>query len=125
MPNDTANIDSILLSVKKLIGLTSDYTQFDADLIIHINSTFAVLNQLGVGPEDPFTITGNSETWDEFVSQQNTENVRSYMFMKVKMLFDPPSTATMHEAYSKSIEEMEWRLTVAADPVLNEANENE
>lgn len=118
MPNYlTQNIDSILRSVKKTIGLVDEYTQFDADLIMHINSTFGILHQLGVGPEEPFSINGLDETWDNFITQKNTELVRSYMFLKVKMLFDPPSTATMHEAYERSIQEMEWRLTVAADPL--------
>ena len=114
----TRNVDSILLSIKKLIGLAEDYTQFDTDLIIHINTAFAVLHQLGVGPKKPYTISGTEETWDEFVTDQiNAENVRSYVYMKVKMLFDPPSTATMHEAFERQIQEMEWRLNVAVDPL--------
>lgn len=110
------SIDSILVSVKKALGIAKDYTQFDPDIIMHINSAFSVLHQLGVGTSEPYSITGNAETWDEFIVQHNTENVRSYVFMKVKMLFDPPSTATMHEAYERQIQEMEWRLNVAVDP---------
>ena len=108
--------DSILFSVKKMLGIASDYTPFDVDIIIHINSTFAVLNQLGVGPESPFAIEGPDDVWDDFISQSNTEDVKSYMFLKVKMFFDPPATATMYESYQKMISELEWRLTIAADP---------
>lgn len=121
----TRNIDSILGSVKKVIGLAEDYRQFDPDLIMHINTAFAVLYQLGVGPKQPFTISGYDETWAEFTTtQQNIENVRSYVYMKVRMLFDPPSTATMHEAFERQIQEMEWRLNVAVDPSeTGDANE--
>lgn len=107
---------SILYSVKKMLGIAPDYTPFDPDIIMHINSTFAVLNQLGVGPDSPYTITDGEETWDDFIVQENTEDVKSYMFLKVKMFFDPPTTATMYESYQKMISELEWRLTIAADP---------
>lgn len=107
---------SILYSVKKMLGIAPDYTPFDPDIVMHINSTFAVLNQLGVGPETPYTIEGGEETWEDFIVQENTEDVKSYMFLKVKMFFDPPTTATMYESYQKMISELEWRLTIAADP---------
>lgn len=116
MANEKRTLDSILLSVKKMIGLTEEYKQFDDDLIMHINSAFAVLNQLGVGPKVAYSISGENENWSEFLTDQNVENVKSYMYMKVKMLFDPPSTATMHEAFERQIQEMEWRLNVAVDP---------
>lgn len=116
-------IESILTSTKKALGIAKDYTVFDPDLIMHINSVFAVLNQLGVGPEEPFVIEDDTAKWDEFITQTNTENVKSYMFLKVKTIFDPPSTATMHEAYEKMTSEMEWRMTVAADPIEEIQNE--
>ena len=112
---ETILIPGILESVKRSLGITKDYTPFDADVVMHINSSFAVLNQLGVGPDSPFMIEGYDETWEDFISQANTEDVRSYMFMKVKMFFDPPATSTMYESYQKMISELEWRMTVAAE----------
>lgn len=116
MADESKLIPSILTSTKKAIGLAEDYTAFDPEIVMHINSVFAILNQLGVGPDTPFMIEGKEEEWEEFITQENTENVRSYMFLKVKSLFDPPSTATMNEVYERAIQEAEWRLTVAADP---------
>lgn len=116
MADESKLIPSILTSTKKAIGLAEDYEVFDPEIVMHINSVFAILNQLGVGPDSPFMIEGKEETWEDFIAQQNTENVRSYMFLKVKSLFDPPSTATMNEVYERAIQEAEWRLTVAADP---------
>lgn len=108
-------IPSILESVKKALGIAKDYTPFDPEIVMHINSSFSVLNQLGVGPSQPFMIEGYDETWEDFISQANTEDVRSYMFMKVKMFFDPPTTSTMYESYQKMIAELEWRMNVAAE----------
>ena len=105
------NVDSILNSIKKLLGITEEYEHFDHDLIIHINSVFMILNQLGVGPNDGFKITDKTNTWDEFISgDQNIESVKTYMYLKVKMMFDPPSSSIIAEAMNKQISELEWRL---------------
>ena len=107
---------SILLSVKDSLGLVPEYDPFDNAIIMHINSVFGILFQLGVGSEtEPFQITGDSEQWSDFECQLNTEFVRSYMYMKVRLLFDPPTTATMYDAFSNQIRELEWRLRVAGD----------
>ena len=107
---------SILLSVKDSLGLVPEYDPFDNTLIMHINTVFGILFQLGVGDEnEPFQITGESEQWSDFECQLNTEFVRSYMYMKVRLLFDPPTTATMYDAFSNQIRELEWRLRVAGD----------
>lgn len=107
-------MDSILTSVKKLLGIAESYTAFDTDIIIHINSVFMILNQLGVGPEKPFTITDSKSTWTDFIGDNpNIEAVRSYVFMKVRMLFDPPQSASVAESMNNLIAEMEWRLNVA------------
>lgn len=108
------NMDSILTSVKKMLGITEEYTSFDADIIMHINSVFMILNQLGVGPETPYVIVDKTNTWDEFLNGERLELVRSYMFLKVKMLFDPP-VGTVNESYNRQIAEFEWRLNIAAD----------
>lgn len=109
--------ESILLSVKDALGIVPEYTPFDNAIVMHINSTFATLFQLGIGPTtDQFHITGASETWTDFIADQtDVEFVRSYMYMKVRMLFDPPETATLFDAFGNQIKEMEWRLRVAGD----------
>lgn len=110
-------MDSILNSVKKLLGITEDCHDFDTDIIFHINTVFMILYQLGVGPERPFSIIDNSATWSAFMGDaQNIEAVKTYMFMKVKTLFDPPQSSSVAEAQSNIISELEWRLNVAVDP---------
>lgn len=109
-------MESILTSIKKLLGIESAYTHFDNDLIMHINSVFMILNQLGVGPDNCFSITGSSETWNDFMGDDNLDLVKSYMFLKVKLLFDPPLGGTVMDSYNKQIAEYEWRLNVAVDP---------
>ena len=109
-------MDSILTSVKKLLGIEEDYTHFDADIIMHINTVFMILNQLGVGPEEGFSITDKTSVWDDYITDlQNFEAVKSYMFLKVKMLFDPPTGSAVTESYNRIISELENRLSMAAD----------
>ena len=115
--NNTNNVnDSILDSIKKLLGIASDYTNFDTDIIIYINSAFMVLNQLGVGPEDGFKITGKDETWDSYIDDEdNLEAVKSYIHLKVKIAFDPPLNSTVMEAHKQLISEYEWRLNIQSE----------
>ena len=109
-------MDSILTSVKKLLGIEEDYTHFDADIIMHINTVFMILNQLGVGPDEGFSITDKTSVWNDYiVNLQNFEAVKSYMFLKVKMLFDPPTGSAVTESYNRTISELESRLSMAAD----------
>lgn len=108
--------DSILISIKKLLGLDSDYEEFDQDIIIHINSVFSILQQLGVGPEAGFYITGDTETWSQFINNNSEiQNVISYMYMSVRLLFDPPTNSSILNSYKELIKEYEWRLNVAVD----------
>lgn len=110
-------MDSILTSVKKMLGITEDYEHFDADLIMHINSVFMILTQLGVGPSEGFSIEGESDTWDDFISTgSNLEAVKSYVYLKVKLLFDPPLSSAVMESMNRMISELEWRLNVSVDP---------
>ena len=106
---------SILTSIKKLLGITEEYEHFDPDIIMHINSAFMILNQLGVGPEEGFFIKDKSSTWDEFLSGSNLEAVKTYVYLKVKLLFDPPLSSTVIEAIKSQISELEWRLNVSTD----------
>lgn len=109
-------MESILTSIKKLLGITEEYEQFDTDIIIHINSVFMTLTQLGVGPSEGFNIKDKTTTWDEFVAEnQNLESVKSYVYMKVKLLFDPPLSSVVTESYNRLINEFEWRLNVNAE----------
>lgn len=109
-------IDSILTSIKKLLGIAEEYEHFDADLIIHINSVFMTLSQLGVGPSSGFKIVDKSSTWDEFTEdKQDLEAVKSYVYLKVKLLFDPPLSSAVMEAMNRAISELEWRLNVSAE----------
>lgn len=109
-------MESILISIKKMLGITKEYDHFDNDIIMHINSVFMILNQLGVGPSSGFTITGEYETWDTFLPEgQNLEAVKSYMYMKVRLLFDPPSSSIVMECMNRMISELEWRLKVEAE----------
>lgn len=109
-------MDSILISVKKMLGIAAEYTHFDADIIIHINSVFMILNQLGVGPREGFSISSDVETWDEFTNDNLTiESVKSYMYLKVGLLFDPPTSSNVLEARNRLVSELEWRLNAIAD----------
>ena len=115
-------MDSILTSIKKLLGITAEYKQFDPDLIIHINSVFLILKQLGIGPKQGFSISGEYETWDQFLPEGSTnfEAVKSYMHIKVKLLFDPPTSSAVMEAMNRMASEYEWRLDIEAEstPVI-------
>lgn len=114
-------MDSILTSVKKLLGITEEYTVFDADLIMHINSVFMILYQLGVGPDKPFSISDASATWDDFKEDKdNIEAVKTYVYMKVRIIFDPPQVGSTMEAMNNLISEMEWRLNAADDDGFKE-----
>ena len=111
-------LESILTSIKKLLGITEEYTHFDADLIVHINSVFAVLNQLGIGSPEGFAITGQDEVWTDFIpADTRLELVKSYVYQRVKLLFDPPLNSSVMEASNRMIDEFEWRLQVASDSI--------
>ena len=108
--------DSVLTSIKKLLGIAEEYEHFDADLIMHINSVFSILTQLGVGPSKGFMIEDKSATWKDFISDESKYMlVKSYMHLKVKLLFDPPLSSAVLECYKTQISEYEWRLNVAAE----------
>lgn len=108
--------DSILDTIKQLLGIQSEYTAFDTDIIVHINSAFMVLNQLGVGPTECFSIDGSGEEWAEFVDKSiDLEAVKTYIYLKVRTIFDPPSSSVVMEAMNRNISELEWRLNVQVE----------
>jgi hypothetical protein len=109
--------ESILKSIKKMLGITEEYTHFDTDIIMHINSVFMILQQLGVGPSDGFYIEDDSHTWSDYLADPTQLHaVRSYVYLKVRLLFDPPANSSHINAIDKQISEFEWRLNVAVDP---------
>lgn len=113
--------NSILISIKKLLGIEEFYEAFDTDVIIHINSVFMILTQLGYGPPQGFSIKDNTACWTDFISEENKiESVKTYMYMKVKLIFDPPASSAVIEAYKQSIAEFEWRINVAAESTETE-----
>lgn len=110
-------MNSILTSVKKMIGITKEDTNFDDDIIMHINTVFFILNQLGVGPTEPFTIEDDLAEWSAFLeSPTSLQLVKTYMKLKVQLLFDPPSNSSIMSAINQQISELEFRLNVAVDP---------
>ena len=109
--------ESIFDSIKALLGPDASYDVFDQDILLHINTTLSVLTQLGLGPAEGFMVTGPDETWGEFISNDKTLNmVKTYVYMKVKMAFDPPVNSSVLSAYQEACKEYEWRLNVAVDP---------
>lgn len=115
---------SILLSVKKMLGPSADYDVFDPELIIYINSVFGTLHQLGVGPEEKFVITGDSELWSDFTTEgEEIEEVKSYMYLRVRLLFDPPSSSFVLSSFKEQLKELEWRLQCKAEEIIDPLGE--
>lgn len=120
-------MDSILTSTKKVLGIAEEYTAFDLDVITHINTAFSILTQLGVGPVEGFMIEDSSATWQNFLADDMQYNsVKTYVYLKVRQLFDPPTTSYLISAFNEQIRELEWRLNVHreetgwVDPSLGE-----
>ena len=112
----TINMESILTSIKKLIGYDEEYTHFDQDIIVLINTAFATLRQLGIGPENGFVIKDSSATWSEYLGDTLLlETVKTYIHLKVKLVFDPPSSSFVLESIKEVIKECECRLNITAE----------
>jgi hypothetical protein len=115
-------IPSILNSIKKMLGLDADYDVFDVDIAMHINTVLAALTQLGIGPAAGFMVTGDAETWDDFLgdgsgspSDPRANLVFSYIYLRVRFLFDPPDGRWGIASYEAQLKEFEWRLNVLAE----------
>ena len=114
-------MNSILTSIKKMLGVDEEYDCFDTDIILHINSVLMILTQLGVGPSEGFIITDKTATWKDFLKDtKKLESVKSYVYLKVKLLFDPPLSSAVMEATNRLISELEFRLNVAVAPKLSD-----
>lgn len=117
--------ESILNSIKKMLGPTGEYTHFDPDIIMHINSAFMILNQMGVGPDKAYSISDEMATWSDFMPDEKLfHSVKSYIYLKVKMVFDPPSSSSILQSMKEEIKELEWRLNVAAESKREEEESN-
>lgn len=110
-------MESILTSVKSMLGISEEYEHFDNVLIMHINSVLSILSQVGVGPATGFSITDKFQTWADFIPTDDYrfESVKSYVYMKVKLLFDPPTSSAVLASTERMISELEWRLNVEAE----------
>lgn len=109
-------MDSILISIKQMLGISKEYDAFDAVLIMHINTVFMNLHQLGVGPTRGFSIIDEADKWSDFIPEDpRLESIKSYMYLKVKLLFDPPMNSSVMDSMALQIKELEWRLNVTAE----------
>lgn len=120
--------ESILFSTKKILGYDEDYTAFDHDIVVFINGVFSDLDQLGIGPTDGYTIGyDGSETWDDYVTADvpstMLQSVRTYVFLRVRMLHDPSMTGVMKDAMMAQIDKLEWRLNSARESKIHPLSE--
>ena len=109
-------MESILTSIKKLLGIEEEYTVFDPDIIMHINTVFMTLTQLGVGPSEGFIIEDKFAEWTDFVPDVTKHQaIKTYIYLKVRLIFDPPTSSAVIEAMNRTISECEWRLNIGAE----------
>ena len=107
---------SILKTIKKLLGITDEYEEFDQDVLVHINTVFDTLNDLGVGPPGGYSINNKEQSWDEFTEDQILMNtVKSYMYLKVRLAFDPTDSSYARDSFENQAKELEWRLNARAE----------
>jgi hypothetical protein len=118
--------DSILFSVKKYLGIADEDNGFDLDIIMSINSVFGILTQLGVGPKEGYSISDASATWSDYLQDNKLlEMVKTYMYLKVRMVFDTPTSGSMNSAHEQLIAELEWRINVMVDPGFEGVEDDE
>lgn len=105
--------ESILISTKKVLGVSEEYAEFDLDILTHINAAFGVLNQLGLGPDEGFYVEDESSVWEDYITKSSVLSmIRTYVFLKVRFLFDPPTTSFLINAVEEQINQHEWRINV-------------
>lgn len=112
--------NSIFLTIKKMLGIAEEYHAFDLDIITHINSVFLTLNQLGIGPATPYQIIDDKEIWDDFQGENPIPGVQSYIYLKTRLLFDPPTNSFLVDNMQKQIAEFEWRMNVQVETPYSE-----
>lgn len=110
--------DSILATIKKMLGLDDEYTPFDMDIVVHINAAFMTLCQMGVGPKDGFEVRNYEQTWDDFlINHVMLGAVKTWVYLQVKMAFDPPTNSFVMDAMKTQSDQILWRLNVQAESV--------
>lgn len=123
---EVKKMESILNSIKKMLGITEDYDAFDEVIITHINSVLMNLTQLGVGPDEGFSIVDETDTWYDFIKEDpRLESIKSYIYLKVRLLFDPPISSALIDSMNRQISELEWRINVAAEDKTESVNREE
>ena len=118
-------MEYILPSIKKLLGINPEYTAFDTDIIIHINTVFAILNQLGIGPDGGFSIEHGYETWADYTTAENENMVRTFVYLKVRLMFDPPTSSVLMDSINNTLAELEWRLYLEGENKAKGGDTNE
>ena len=118
-------MDNILTSIKKLLGINPEYREFDQDIIMHINTVFMILNQLNVGPSEGFFIEDGSEEWSDYTTTLNENAVRTFIYLKVKLMFDPPTSSALIDIINNMLAELEWRLYLEGDNKAKGGDNNE
>jgi hypothetical protein len=118
-------MDYILASIKKLLGIQPEYKAFDDDIIIHIKTVFMILNQLGVGPAEGFSISHGHEKWSDYCTTQNENAVRTFVYLKVRLMFDPPTSSALMDSINNMLAELEWRLYLEGDNKAKGGDNNE
>ena len=112
-------MESILGSIKQMLGISQDETNFDSELMLHINGALMIINQLGVGPSAGFIVLGKTQTWSEFLAdRKDLELVKTAVYLRVRLMFDPPQNSFLVSSTQKQIEEFDWRITATAAPVI-------
>lgn len=107
--------NSILSTIKKLLGINADYTHFDQDIRIHINTVFGTLTQIGIGPKEGFYIEDASTVWSDYTQSKNLEMMKTYIYLKVRLMFDPPASSVLLESINNTIKELEFRLLLEGE----------
>ena len=118
-------MEYILPSIKKLLGINPEYTAFDSDIIIHINTVFGILNQLGVGPAEGFYVEHGYERWSDYTTANNENMIRTFVYLKVRLMFDPPTSSVLMDSINNTLAELEWRLYLEADNKAKGGDTNE
>ena len=119
-------MESILNSIKQMLNINEADTNFDTDIIIHINSVFSTLKQIGVGPEEKFRIIDDKPIWSDFTGEDyDYDDVKTYVYLKVRKVFDPPASSVVMAAMNEEMDEIEWRLSVTASNKKMEEDEEE
>lgn len=110
-------MDSILNNVKKLLGIDSEDDSFDVDVMTMINSTIPSLAQMGIGPSNGYMVTSADDKWTDWITTNtiNLQGVKTYLYLKIKLIFDPPTNSTVVEAFNKNLNELEWRMMLAVE----------